>query len=272
MAIRNYNIQSAIGLIPAAGTGSRIAPLSGSKELYPIGFRSTTDGNLRPKVVCHYLLESMRLAGIRKAYVLLRDNKWDIPAYLGDGSLVDMNLGYLVVTALFGVPYTIERAYEFVQDAVVTLGFPDIIFQPQDAFVRLLAHLSDSEADLVLGVVPFDQPSKGGMVDFDTNGCVSFVVDKPQQSTLRYSWFTAAWTPSFTEFLHQYLVSQPFVPTKEVLINDVIQAAIDSGLKVEVEVFENGNFLDIGTPEDLVRAVRNGVMVADKITTLDANS
>ena len=97
--------------------------------------------------------------------------------------------------------------------------------------MRLLAHLSDSEADLVLGIVPFNQPHKGGMVDFEPNGSVRFVVDKPQQSTLHYRWFTAAWTPSFTEFLHQYLVHQPRVLAEEVLINDVIQAAIDSGLK-----------------------------------------
>ena len=262
MATKNYNIQSVIGLIPAAGQGKRISPLPGSKELYPIGFQVATDGSLRPKVVGHYLLESMRLAGICKAYLLLRSNKWDIPAYLGDGTLVDMNLGYLVVSSLFGVPYTLNRAYEFVQDAVVTLGFPDIIFQPQNAFGQLLAHLSDSEADLVLGVVPFDQPHKGGMVDFDANGCVSLVLDKPQESTLRYSWFTAAWIPSFTEFLHQYLANQPIVPPQEVLINDVIQAAIDSGLKVEVEIFENGSFLDIGTPEDLIRAVRQGASQA----------
>lgn len=257
MATKNCDIQNAIGLIPAAGEGKRIAPLPGSKELYPIGFRATTDGSVRPKVVCHYLLESMRIAGVCKAYLLLRPGKWDIPAYLGNGAIVDMNLGYLVVGSLYGVPYTLDCAYEFVQDAVITLGFPDIIFQPQDAFVRLLGHLSDSEADLVLGVVPFDQPHKGGMVDFDADGSVSFVLDKPPQSTLRYSWFTAAWMPSFTEFLHQYLGNQPVVPSAEVLINNVIQAAIDSGLKVEVEVFEKGSFLDIGTPEDLVRAVRD---------------
>ena len=92
--------------------------------------------------------------------------------------------------------------------------------------------------------------------------CVSLVLDKPQESTLRYSWFTAAWIPSFTEFLHQYLANQPIVPPQEVLINDVIQAAIDSGLKVEVEIFENGSFLDIGTPEDLIRAVRQGASQA----------
>lgn len=94
MAIKNHNIQSAIGLIPAAGQGSRIAPLPGSKKLYPIG-QVATDGSLRPKV-CHYLLESMRLAGIGKTYVLLRSGKWDIPAYLGD-ALVD---------ALIGVTFT----------------------------------------------------------------------------------------------------------------------------------------------------------------------
>lgn len=69
MASSNQNKeQEVIGLLPAAGQATRIAPLPGSKELYPIGFRSVEGGSLRPKVVCHYLLEKMRLAGIRKAY------------------------------------------------------------------------------------------------------------------------------------------------------------------------------------------------------------
>jgi glucose-1-phosphate thymidylyltransferase len=37
----------------------------------------------------------------------------------------------------------------------------------------------------------------------------------------------------------------------------VIQAAIQHGLSVEAEVFEAGRYLDIGTPEDLMRAVQN---------------
>jgi glucose-1-phosphate thymidylyltransferase len=36
----------------------------------------------------------------------------------------------------------------------------------------------------------------------------------------------------------------------------VIQAGIDNGLRVEAEVFPEGTYLDIGTPPDLVRAVR----------------
>jgi glucose-1-phosphate thymidylyltransferase len=84
-----------IGLLPAGGQATRIAPLPCSKELYPIGFRATSEeATLRPKVVCHYLLERMRLAGAGRAYIILRQGKWDIPTYLGDGTLVELPLAY----------------------------------------------------------------------------------------------------------------------------------------------------------------------------------
>ena len=268
MVNRNKNTQQeVIGLIPAAGQATRLAPLPGSKELYPIGFRSV-DGSKRPKVVCHYLLEKMRLAGIRKAYFVLRSGKWDIPAYLGDGTILEMNLGYLIMRLPFGVAYTLDQAYPFVQNAVIAIGFPDIIFQPDDTFKRLLARLATSNADVVLGVVPFEHPQKGGMVDFDTEGRVSLVVEKPAHSDLRYSWYTAVWTPIFTEFMHQYIAAleterlqsaagNNLVPQRELPIGDIIQAAIENGLPVQAEVFTDGSFLDIGTPEDLIRAVRH---------------
>ena len=58
----------------------------------------------RPKVVCHYLLEKMRLAGITKAYIVLKECKWDIPDYLRDGALVDMQLAYLLRELAFRDP------------------------------------------------------------------------------------------------------------------------------------------------------------------------
>ncbi len=247
-----------IGLLPAGGQATRIAPLPLSKELYPIGFRAADPGGSpRPKVVCHYLLEKMRLAGIAKAYIVLRPGKWDIPAYLGDGSLLDMYLGYLLMGLPYGVPYTLDQAYPFVQQALVALGFPDLLFQPADTFVRLLARQAVSQADVVLGLFPTDQPQKAGMVDFDTAGRVRSIIEKPPQSNLRYMWGTAVWTPKFTQFLHDYLAAQSTPPPREIPIGDVIQAAIASGLQVSAEAFPNGSYLDIGTPEDLVRAVRN---------------
>lgn len=261
MTINNYDqTQEVIGLLPAGGQATRISPLPGSKELYPIGFRHLEDGSLRPKVVSHYLIEKMRLAGIRKAYFLLRPGKWDIPAYYGDGTLVDMHLGYLIVRLPFGVPYTLDQAYPFVKNAIIALGFPDILFRPDQTFERLLARLANGNVDVAINLLPFEHPHKGGMVDFDSQGRVLQIVEKPAQSDLRYSWCAAVWTPVFTEFLHQYVaaidLTSQTIPPPEIPIGDVIGAAIDSGIKVEAEVFDEQPYLDIGTPEDLVRAVR----------------
>lgn len=257
-----------IGLIPAGGQATRLAPLPASKELYPIGFRTVAGGSLRPKVASHYLLESMHLAGIQKAFMILRPGKWDIPAYYGDGTIVDMHLGYLTVHLPYGVPFTLDQAYPFVRHALVAVGFPDILFQPKDTFKHLLARQARQQADVVVGVVPFDAPYKGGMVDFDADGHVRQVIEKPSESNLKHSWFVAVWAPTFTEFMHQFLenIKTAYAQDdqmgnsqliKEVPLGDVIQAAIDQGLRVEAELFSEGKYLDIGTPNDLMWAVRH---------------
>lgn len=269
MLIRHANaVREVIGLLPAAGQAKRISPLPTSKELFPIGFQEVAGMGLRPKVVCQYLLEKMAIAGIQKVFVLLRPGKWDIPAYLESGTQLDLNLAYLVVQHLQSVAHTLDHAYPFVRDAIIATGFPDILFQPDDAYKHLIRRLHTCQADVVLGVVPFDQPHKGGMVAIDESGRVSQVIEKPLQSELRHSWFIAVWAPAFTEFLHQYLIKldhqaqqspspQSPSPQQELPLGDVIQAAIAHNMRVEAVVFPTGSYLDIGTPADLVRAVHH---------------
>ena len=257
-----------IGLLPAGGQATRISPLPLSKELYPVGFQDFgVKSNWRPKVVSQYLLEKMQLAGIEKTYFILRPGKWDIPAYFGDGTMLSMNLGYLIMGLGYGVPFTLDQAYPFVQDAVVALGFPDILFQPEDAYVRILSRLEVSNADVVLGLFPTDKPQKAGMVDFDDKGKVRLIIEKPPQSNLRFMWGIAVWTPAFTQFLHEYLLTlkakSNLSQLPEVPIGDIIQAAIHKGFHVEAEAFSDGTYLDIGTPDDLVRAVRHFAALAD---------
>ncbi len=259
-----------IGLLPCGGQATRISPLPLSKELYPIGFQPGADGQPRPKVVAHYLLETMRLGGIRKAYCILRPGKWDIPAYFGAGALVDMDLGYLILRSLHGVPYTLDQAYPFVQGALVALGFPDILLQPTDSYAQLIARWQHTQADVVLGLFPCDRPQKAGMVAFRADGTVQQIIEKPAQTDLRFMWGTALWTPRFTQFLHDYVAgldrdwqvnaagSPPDAPRPEVPIGDVIQAAIAAGFTVQSVPFADGRYLDIGTPDDLVTAVRQG--------------
>ncbi len=265
-----------IGLLPAGGIGSRIAPLPMSKELYPLGFRQSPNG-VRSKVVGHYLLDRMRLAAIEQAFLILRPGKWDIPDYFGDGAWVNMHLAYLTVHTDAGVPYTLDQAYPFVQDAMIALGFPDILIEPTDAFVRLFDRQSRTQADVVLGLFPTDNPQKVGVVEFDETGQVFNIIEKSPTTTLRWMWAIAIWSPRFTEFLHLYIKNRdqglldparspntplappaaPEVKRPELPIGDVIQAAIESGdLRVEAECFPDGSYLDIGTPDDLQKAVQ----------------
>lgn len=254
-----------IGLLPCGGQATRISPLPLSKELYPIGFQPGQDGNPRPKVVCHYLLETMRQGGIRKAYFILRPGKWDIPAYFRDGEMLNMNLGYLIMRSPHGVPYTLDQAYSFVPNALVALGFPDILLQPADSYAQLIQHWQQTQPDVVLGLFPCDRPQKAGMVDFEPSGKVNFIIEKPPQTHLKFMWGIALWTPKFTQFLHDYLatieqqlhqVATKAITRKEIPIGDVIQAAIAAGFSVEAVPFKTGRYLDIGTPDDLVMAVQ----------------
>src|SRR5215217_5198023 len=140
-----------VGIIPAAGMATRIAPLPCSKELYPIGFRDAADGQgVRPKPVGQYLLEHLRRGGARRTYIVIRKGKWDIPSYFGDGADLNLAIAYLIMNLPHGVPYTVDQAYAFVRDATVLFGFPDILIEPGDAYPRLLEHLHTTQADVVL--------------------------------------------------------------------------------------------------------------------------
>jgi glucose-1-phosphate thymidylyltransferase len=257
-----------IGLVPAAGKAARLSPLPFSKELYPVGFQRLDNGrSLHPKPVCVYLLEKMRLAGTTEAYIVLRKGKWDIPAYLCDGKMLNMHLAYLMMDLPFGVPYTLDQAYPFVQDAIVAFGFPDIIFQPEDAFVQLITRQAESNADIVLGLFPTDKPQKWDMVHLDQDGRIQQIIIKPPHTHLRYTWTIAIWTPVFTRFMHEYVAglqglkkrnsaennsSEP----RELFVGDVIQAAIQNDMGIDTVVFPDGSCLDIGTPEDMIRAAQ----------------
>jgi glucose-1-phosphate thymidylyltransferase len=261
--------QDLIGLLPAAGKATRISPLPCSKEIFPIGFGPIKiDNNLRPKVVSHYLLENMQRAGVRRAYIVLRSGKWDIPAYFGNGDLVGLHLGYLTTGSTQGVPYTLDQAYPFVNRFLVAMGFPDIILYPEDAFTHLVDRQVKSDADIVLGLFPASQSHKVDMILLDKDQSVREIHIKPSRTHLIYTWLIAVWTPTFSHFMHQFLLnvdrasdSDSIVSyaskNDELFMGDVIQAAIDHGLVVDKVIFRKGTYIDIGTREDMIAAMQN---------------
>jgi glucose-1-phosphate thymidylyltransferase len=265
-----------MGLIPAAGHGSRLSPLPMSKELYPVGLTVSLDGVPRTKVAAEYLLGRMSRAGVRDALIILRPGKWDIPSYFGDGSSLGMRLAYVTVHVPYGVPFTINQALPFVGDSTVAFGFPDILFWPENAYDVILQRLQRSSADIVLGLFPTEEPNRVGLVDVDSRGRVLGIHEKSHVTGLRFMWAIAVWRPTFSRFLHDTIESDlrrrqahdapglrgTTADSPEYPIGDVIHAAAHSGLVVEAETFEQGRYIDIGTPQNLIKAVQQELLAA----------
>jgi glucose-1-phosphate thymidylyltransferase len=253
-----------VGVIPAAGTGSRLGLLPCSKELMPVGFHEKEpSGRSQPKVVSHYLLEKMHQVDVSKVYMIIREGKWDIPAYFGDGRMLDLNIAYLMMNLPFGVPFTIDQAYPFIRNSIVLFGFPDILFEPGESFSGLLEKQEKTQADVVLGLFPCSQPYTADMVDFDNEGIIRNIEVKPTSTDLRYAWIIAVWTSKFTQFMHDFLRStteklnfEDEDHGKELFLGDVFQAAKYSGLLLQTVIFRNGRYFDFGTSDDLKRAIK----------------
>lgn len=255
-----------VGVVPMAGRATRLPELTCSKEIFPLDFATPPEvAQARPRAVCEHVLGGLQRAGIRQAYLVIRDGKWDIPAYLGDGSRLDLQLAYLMMGRPWGTPYSIDQAYAFVRDRRVALGFPDMCFADPLIFRRALDHQEASGADVVLGVFPADRPHKVDIVQLGANHRVEQILIKPQETTLRQTWGVAIWTPAFTEFLHSFLADHGRGADKapELFVGDVVRAAIDAGMDVQGVEVSDQPFVDIGTAEDLARAFGRGAL-ADK--------
>lgn len=253
-----------MGVVPAAGRGSRVSPLPCSKELFPLGFRpDAEDGRPRPKVAAHYLLEKMERAGAERALVVLRDGKWDIPSYFREVPGMGLALAYVMMRRPYGVPFSVDDARPFVRDATVLFGFPDILFRPDDVFVRLLETLDGGGADVALALFPKRGQDAADGIELDADGGIRSW-DRTPEDDYPYTWIAAAWKPSATEFLHEFVgAEEPSVRAaegawrdREMVMGDVLHEGTKQGLRVEPHVFDDGGFVDIGTPDDLAAAVR----------------
>ncbi len=242
-----------VGVVPMAGHATRLKGLGGgSKELLAAAHPQAPQDRAP---VCEHLLRALRLAGVREAYLVIRDGKWDIPAHLGDGSRLDLHLAYLMMAHPWGTPYSIDQAYAFLRGRHVALGFPDMCFADSDIFPPLLRHQQHSGADLVLGLFPADRPAKVDMVRTDENGRLREILIKPARTDLRQTWGVALWTPRFSDFMHAFLATQqPHASARELHVGDVISAGITAGLDLQAVTVSQHPFVDIGTLDDLARA------------------
>lgn len=246
-----------IGLVPAAGHGTRLGAVGHSKELFPLSLRRETvaDFERPPTVVADFLLEAFARAGIRQTIVVIRDGKWDIPQHYGDGGQHGLSIAYMVANNSPGVPWTVDTAFRLVADKTVAFGFPDMLFEPRDIFTPLLKVMHERKADVVLALMPTDSPETADVVRCNEDMVVSGVFPKPQRDIGRLVWIGAVWQPSFSAFLHDQIESEHRSASgKELYLGEIFQRALGTLTILGVPI-ANGRFIDIGSRDDAARAL-----------------
>ncbi len=135
-----------IGIIPAAGAGTRIQPLAFSKEMLPVGSRLDGDGIERPKAVSEFLVERMIEAGAERICFVISPEKTDIVQYYAHHA-ARRQICYAVQEEPLGLCDAIFRAHWLVRDGdEVLVGLPDTVWFPVDGF----RHLPPGELSFLL--------------------------------------------------------------------------------------------------------------------------
>jgi glucose-1-phosphate thymidylyltransferase len=170
-----------LGVIPAAGAGSRIQPLAFSKELLPVGSRF--DGDLeRPRAVSEYLIERMIAAGADRLCFVIGPGKSDIVAYYGS-AVSGVPIFYAVQSKPAGLCDAIFQAVPLAsRDESVLVGLPDTVWFPIDGLGRL------PEGSLALLLFPTDRPELFDAVRTDDAGRVLEVEVKTRRASSSWIW------------------------------------------------------------------------------------
>lgn len=226
------------GIIPAAGSGSRIQPLAFSKELLPVGSR--LDGGVeRPCAVSEYLCERMIAGGADKLCFVIAPGKTDIMEYFG-GSYGPASIAYVVQQDPVGLCDAIFRVAPLVApDEHVLIGLPDTIWLPATGF----SALPDGQLSFLL--FPVDNPSVFDAVDTDADGRVREIQVK--QPAPRTNWIWGAFKMPGT-ILHELQRLWHERDGSDEYMGTLVNAWIAAGGEA-VGIKEGKAYVDVGTLE-----------------------
>lgn len=161
------------GILLAGGSGTRLYPITMgiSKQLLPI----------YDKPMVYYPLSVLMLAGINEIAIITtpHDNN-QYRALLGDGSQWGINLTYIIQPKPEGLAQAFILAEEFLNGSESTLILGDNIFHG-DGIRELLQKANNSTAAANIFGYHVSDPERYGVIDFDANGNVKSIVEKPKK-------------------------------------------------------------------------------------------
>lgn len=233
------------GIIPAAGTGSRIQPLAFSKELLPVGSQ-LDQGIERPRAVSEYLVERMVRARVTNICFIVSPGKSDIMEYFG-GSFGPAHLCYTVQNEPAGLCDAIFRARALIRDSdEVLVGLPDTIWFPEDGFSRLP---SDKLAFLLF---PVSDPEHFDSLVSAPDGRVLRIDVKSANAESRWIWGAFRMPGSVFRELFE-LWSKP--ERHDEYIGTLVNAYLAHG-GAAVGIREGTAYVDVGTVSGYREALR----------------
>jgi glucose-1-phosphate thymidylyltransferase len=244
-----------VGIIPAAGKGTRLSSLVFPKELVVLPYKKLKDQKIHDmRVACEFCIECLNGANVDKAYVVISSDKLGIVNFLKDGNNLGLKLGYVYQAGSKGLAHAIDCAYPFMENKSVVLVFPDTIIHPTLCINNMLQEFKSRDEDVVLGIFDTEYPSDLCQVVYDKNLQVKQLFDKDKTVRVKNTWGSAAWRPRFNRFLHEFVKTHSDT-SSEYSLSDVFSAAINAGLKIFAYPVSNSVYLDIGTPEGLNKAI-----------------